>query len=367
MPVGSKGRKRIWEGEAEDDLEVTVNSTPVTLPSIQAIATPPSIAPLPPFQDVFSSHRKDGGDAAVGDGDRFLLFRIAKKFNMKWAVLGQNPSETGELGRPPTTLQPDRLLLSEGAAVDILSSVNSHLKIPSFNTIPTDFQSVVRSAARQSAPPLTSSGLNPIPMSRYSSEASEWASFLDYNPVVPMVRTCPAPAFPRAVEDARYSVRSHLEGITAMNILRDLPESAAEERLQVINHVASLQFSGLNRSSEALGSHLREVRQLHLAHVDPAIRDELVHQPIWSHWLYTDSSQLGTAVYSQPAPTGQFSYYPSLPSVVERAPAYSCVTPPLESYPTQDSQGGGLDLTIHNRNPTPSFSNYSRRDSRQSH
>ncbi len=342
----------------------------MTLPSIQAITIPAPVVPLPQFNSAFNVQREEGGDESVGDGDRFLLFRIAKKFNMEWAISGQAPTETGELGRPPTTAQPDQFLLSQGAAVDILSSVNSHLNIPAYNTMPPDFQSTVRSAARKTAQPLHASGFNPIPMSRYSSEASEWASFLDANPVVPMVQPYPPPAYPRAIGDTRFSIKSHLEGITAMNILRGLPDYAAKERLQVINHVASLHFSGLRRQSEALGEQLRDYRAMHLAHVDPATRDELVHQPIWSNRLYTDLSPLGTVNSLTPAPTGQYFYYPSHPSVVERAtvsPAYSSVTPPLAFYPAQDPQGGGLNLSTNERDPRPSGSNDNSRDGRQSH
>ncbi len=251
-----------------------------------------------------------------------------------------------------------------------MSSVNNHLKIPNYNTMPPDYQNKVRSAGRKAAQPPRASGFNPIPVSRYSSEASEWASFLDNNPVVPMVLPYPPPAYPRAIAETRFSVKCHLEGLTAMNILRELPDYATQDRLKIINHIASLHFSGIRRQSEALGEQLRDYRAMHLAHVDPATRDELVHQPIWSNQLYTDLSPLSTVNFTAPAPTGQYLSYPSQPSVVERAtvsPTYSCITPPLRFYPAQDPQGGGLDLSNNERDPRPSGSKDNSRDGRQSH
>ena len=185
-----------------------------------------------------------------------------------------------------------------------------------------------------------------------------------------MVLPYPPPAYPRAITDTRFSIKSHLEGITAMNILRRLPDYAAQDRLEIINHLASLHFSGIRRQSEALGEQLRDYRAMHLAQVDPATRDELVNQPIWSNQLYTDLSPLSTVTFTSPAPTGQYLSYPSHPSTVETAtvsPVYSDVTPPLAFYPAQNPQGGGLDLSRHERDPRPSGSNDNSQDGRQSH
>ncbi len=128
--MGSKGRKRLWDELSAEEIELTPNPpSPVTLPSLPAIVIPAPVVPLPHFNSTFNVQREEGGDEAVGDGDRFLLFQIAKKYNLEWAISGQASTETGELGRPPTTAQPDQFLFSQGAAVDILSSVNNHLNI----------------------------------------------------------------------------------------------------------------------------------------------------------------------------------------------------------------------------------------------
>ncbi len=368
--TNGKGRKRMWDEESTaEDLEADLPPNPpppVTLPSLPAIIIPAPITTLPGFKTTFKTQRKEGGDKT----ERFLLFRIAKKHNMEWAILGQASTEAGELGRPPTTAQPDQILFSSGAAVDILSAVNSHLNIPSYNSIPPDFQKKVRSAGRKAAQPRRASGFNPIPMSRYSSEASEWASFLDSNPVVPPVLPYPPPAYPRVITDTRIAIKSHLEGITALNILRNLPEDEVEDRLAIINLLASLHFSGIRRQSEALGEQLRDYRAMHLAEVDPATREELVNQPIWSNQLYTDLSPLATVNVTSPVPTGNFLNFPRRPLVVETptiSPVYSDITPPIRFYPTQDPQGGGLDLSSRERELRPSGSNDNSQDGRQSH
>ncbi len=300
---------------------------------------------------------EEGGKETSGDGDRFLLYRIAKKYGLEWAIPGQTSPHTGELGRPPATQKPDQILLSQGAAVDILSSVNNHLQIPPFNSVPPDFQEIISSSRRRTQP-LSSSGFQPIPMSRYSSEVSELASFLDVTPAAPGTPNFPTPVFPKAVGFSQYNVLSALEGITAVNILNALPESASEARSKVHAHLASLFFASLKRSSEALGSDLRAVRQTHLAGADQATRDELVHQPILSDGLYTDVSKLSIPIIDQPVSTRHDSYSPRLPSEVVRtpaSPAYSNVTPSLGSYSAQVSPDGGWDLTCNNRTPSPNL------------
>ena len=114
------------------------------------------------------------------------------------------------------------------------------------------------------------------------------AAFLDTNPAPPEATSLPAPVFPTTLAFARYSTLSAVEVISAVQILAALPESAREEQMQVMTHIARLAFASLNRSAEAVGSGLRAVRQTHLAGESQSTRDALVHQPILYGQLYTD-------------------------------------------------------------------------------
>ena len=218
MATVRSDRKRPPEEELQAVDASQSSSTSVAFASDQAVPPPsPTSHVLPPVQSDLDPRMEEGGNGTLGDGDRFLLYRIAKQYGLEWAIPGQTSPHKGELGRPPMAQKPDQLLLSQGAAIDILSSVNNHLNIPPFNSVPPDLREII-STSRRRAQPLSSSGLQPIPMSRYSSEVSELASFLDVNPAAPVAPNFPTPVFPKAVGFSQYHVLSALEGITAVNI-----------------------------------------------------------------------------------------------------------------------------------------------------
>ncbi len=336
----------------EEDLQDTdtlSSSTPVNLASGQAHMSPsPAVsAALPPFQAAFAPGRKAGRRGTEGENDRFLLYQIAEQYGLEGAVPGTPYPHTGELGRPSTSQEPDRLLLSQGAAVDLMASVNSHLYIPPLDAIPPDYQEVIASSRRRGQP-LSSSGFKPIPMHRYSTGVSGLAAFLDNNPAPPVATNLPAPIFPPSLEFARYSTLSAVEGISAINILATLPEPAREARMKVMTHIARIFFASLNRSAEAVGSDLRAVRQAQLAGESQATRDELVHQPILSDQLYTDPSKIGTPVNDGPAsPTEAFSSSSRRPSEVARiqpSPAYPYLTPSPSPALIQVFPGGAYNV-----------------------
>ena len=97
----------------------------------------------------------------VEDERGYFLFQIAKKYNMSWAIKGDTPFIQSELGRPSAVRKLDKMFLTPGAGIDIMSYVNNHLKVPALDTIPEDFRTQVVDAPRR-LKPLTSSGFKPI-------------------------------------------------------------------------------------------------------------------------------------------------------------------------------------------------------------
>ncbi len=362
MATTSCSRKRPRE---EDLHNITQSpSTSVALASVQASPTgspniflppPVNLNALPTFQSAFAPRLEEGVSEPSSEGDRYFLFRVAKKHGLAWAIKGQASPSTGELGRPPIAHTPDKIRLSPGAAVDLLASVNNHLNVPPSNSVPSGFGAIIASSSRR-AQPHVSSGFQPIPMSRYSSEVSELASFLDRTPTAQGTPNFPSPVFPKTVKVLQHNALSSIEGITAVNILNDLPETAAEDRARLHGHIASLFFACLRRASEGLGSELRAVRHTHLAGADQSTREAMVNQPILSDRLYTDVSSLSIPVDEQPGPSRQETYSPHHPSDDVRtypSPHYSNVTPFQGAHSVPGSPDGDGNRPEGVKTPPP--------------
>ncbi len=228
----------------------------------------------------------------------YFLFQLAKKYGMSWAIKGDTPFAQSELGRPSAVRKFDKMFLTPGAGIDIISYVNNHLKVPALDAIPDDFKSLVVDAPRR-IKPLSASGFKPIPISRYTSDISAMASFLDDNMASPIGSFLPKPYFPAALTTSKFMVLSALEGITALNVLNELPASTTkEDRDSLSDHLGGILYAILRKASENLGTGIRAVRQTQLVGVNQATRDEMVNQPILSETLYTDDKKVGLA--SQP-------------------------------------------------------------------
>ncbi len=318
--------------------------------------------------------------AKPSEGDRFFLFKMAKKHRLKWAIEGKESSSEGELGRPPVASTPDQFHLSQGAACDLLTSVNNHLNIPPGNSVPSGYEQVLASSSRRAQPRL-SSGLEPIPMSRYASEASGLSSFLDVTPAAPGTGDLPPPVYSSALKGYQRNSLSAFEGITAANVLRDMPSAEladpaelADQNL-VIDHICSLFFSILRCSGEGVGSELRATRQNQLAGADQAIREEMVNQPIVSDRLYSDTSMLDAAMVVQPPPPRQEQHSPLFPDQSVESRSVEDLTYPhfsdISSYQGAHSMVGSpcdsIDLLQEVRTPSPPPSKVSRMDQEENH
>ncbi len=226
---------------------------------------------------------------------------------MPWALKGDAPFSQSELGRPSAVRSVDKMCIPPGAGIDILTYVNSHLKVPALDAIPDDLRTQLVDAPRRPKP-LYSSGYKPLPMSRYTSEISTLASFLDETMLGPLGSSLPAPYFPKEVQTSKVTILSALEGITALNVLNELPKSATkEDRDSLSDHLGSILFAILRSSAANLGAGVRAVRQAQLGGVNQVLRDELIHQPILADTLYYDDKKLSLA---QPPPkkTKFFNY-----------------------------------------------------------
>ncbi len=234
----------------------------------------------------------------------YFLFQLAHKYGLAWAIKGEAPPAQSELGRPSAVSSFDKMLLTPGAGIDILSYINNHLKVPALDEVPVDFESVVLNAPRR-ATPLSASGYKPIPMARYSSVVAPMAALLDVNLAAPVGSFLPKPVFPGNLSTSRFMVLAALEGVTALNILHELPTSALpEDRVALCDHIGSIFYAIMRKSSEHVGTAIRMVRYNQLGGVTKATREELVHQPILGESLYTDDKKVGLA--AQPPSRGRY-------------------------------------------------------------
>ncbi len=290
-----------------------VNTPVAVAPTPDAPTSGSFVAPLsgptvPLSQLPYGFPHVEVQEAPEEEDERGLfLFQLAHKYDMPWAIKGDSPCAQSELGRPSAVKSEDKMFLTPGAGIDIMTHVNNHLKMPALDVVPENFKSLVEDAPRR-VKPLSSSDFKPIPMTNYSSEVSEMGAFLDSNMMGPVSSFLPKPNFPPTMNYSRFMVLTALEGITALNILNELPASAAEEdRASLSDHLGGIFYAILKRAAESVGTTIRTVRFNQLGGVPKATRDELVNQPIVGDMLYTDDKKVGLA--SQPPPK-RARFYP---------------------------------------------------------
>ncbi len=292
--------------EAVAPAPVSRCSSPMAGPSMAGPSSAPSSGPSLPLgqpqlnqadyqEDLEEEEEEDRG---------YFLFSLAQKYGLTWAIKGDAPLVQSELGRPSAVTSLDKMLLTPGAGIDIMSYLNNHLKVPALDSVPDDFEAVITQAPRRSKP-LTTTGYKPIPMARYTSPVAPMASVLDANLASPVASFLPKPLFPGTLSTSRFLVLASLEGVTALNILHLLPRSALpEDRAALTEHITSIFYAIMRKSAENVGTTVRQVRFNQLGGVPKATREELVYQPIMGECLYTDDKKVGLA--AQPPSRGRF-------------------------------------------------------------
>ncbi len=192
---------------------------------------------------------------------------------------------------------------------DLLKHLNAHLNVPHANAIAPDTKQVLQEAPKKirSVPFL---GIRPISMSSYSGNASEALAFLDKQFLTPSVPSLPPVVYPKSAVSSRNSMMTAIEIVTALNILRDLPEEVENvDYFKVLDHITSLVISSMKKTAESYNSDVLEARSRHLAGVDPATRIELVNQPLFGDTLYTDYKKLLVLPIRPNATRGQFRHF----------------------------------------------------------
>ncbi len=224
------------------------------VPIVNSFVPPPSgpSQPLSPLTYDFP-HGEFQEPQEEEEEQGLFLFQMAQKYDMPWAVKGDTPCPQNELGRPSAIKSEDKMLLTPGAGVDIMTHVNNHLKLPALDVVPENFKSTIEDAPRRFKP-LSSSEFKPIPMASYTSEVSEMGSFLDVNMTGPVSSFLPKPNYPTTMIFSRFMVLAALEGITALNILHELPKSAsAEDRASLSDHLGGIFYAILKKGAENVG------------------------------------------------------------------------------------------------------------------
>ncbi len=283
-------------------------STSQAGPSAPGPSSVPSLGPSIPLgqpQPEESDWEEDLDDEEDEEEKGYFLFSLAQKYGLTWAIKGDTPAAQTELGRRSAVTSFDKMLLTPGAGVDLMSYLNNHLQIPDLDALPENFEEMINQAPRR-AKPLLTAGYKPIPMARYTTKVAPMASVLDTNLVPPVASFLPKPVFPGPLTVSRFLTLSALEGITALNVLHLLPRSALpEDRLALSDHIAKIFFAIMKKSAETVSTLVRQVRHTQLAGVARATREELVYQPIMGEKLYTDDKKVGLA--AQPPGRGRFT------------------------------------------------------------
>ncbi len=199
------------------------------------------------------------------------------------------------------------MLLTPGAGIDVMTHVNNHLNIPALDVLPENFKATLEEAPRR-VKLFSASAYKPIPMADYTTEVSGLGAFLDGNMTGPLSSFLQKPVFPGAMVFSRFMVLAALEGITALNMLHELPKTASEEdRASLSDHIGGIFYAILHKGAENVGSLTRSVRQNQLGALSRAVKDEMIHQPILGDTLYTDDKKVGLA--AQP-PTKRARFFP---------------------------------------------------------
>ncbi len=124
------------------------------------------------------------------------------------------------------------------------------------------------------------------------------------------VPSLPSVVYPKSAVASRNSMMTGIEVITALNILRDLPEEVENvDYFKVLDHITSLVIASVKKSAESYNSDVLEARSRHLAGIDPATRVELVNQPLFGDTLYTDYKKLLVLPNRPNSTRGQFRQF----------------------------------------------------------
>ncbi len=270
-----------------------------------------------------------------------FLFNIAKKYGLDWAVPG-GPTVTtvrAESARSGNIEVKDKVRLPEGTMYDLLKHLNIHLVVPHADEIVAETAQVFQDAPKR-IKTVPFIGLKPIPMSSYGGYASEALTFLDKQFLMPSIPRLPPAVYPKSTSSNKNMIMTSIEAITALNILRDLPEQVDnEDYFKLLDHVTRLVISVMKKSAETLNYEIRETRSRQLTSVDSSIRNDLVNQPLFGDTLYTDYKKLLVLPAKQYGSRGQFRHpRSSRVGRTSRAPASS---PARYSAPTPSTSGSG--------------------------
>ncbi len=190
-------------------------------------------------------------------------------------------------------------------------------------------------------------------MSSYSGGASEALTFLDKQFLMPNIPNLPLIVYPKTVSSNRNVMMTSIEAVTALNILRDLPEEVDnEDYFKVLDHVTSLVITTMKKAAEAFNSDIRDARSRQLASVDSTVRNELVNQPLIGDTVYTDYKLV---VPIKPRGVrGQFRHFrASRGGHTPRRPAWSPARSPAATPSTSATGWGAPPAPVDSWNPEP--------------
>ncbi len=291
----------------EDLSRSVTSSTPTMIPQVftppqesldHAISSPNDIDDRNIFEDPavqIADDLESNPSEVECDWERGLfLFNIARKYGLDWAVPGGPtlPTARSESARSGVVEVRDKVKLPEGTMYDLLKHLNVHLTLPHANEISPETNRVLEEAPKR-IKPVPFKGINPIPMNAYSGCAGEALTFIDKQFLMPNVPNLPQVTYPQSVAASRSVMLSSVESVTALNILRDLPEDVdSEDYFRLLDHITSLIITTMKKTAEAFNSDIRGARARQLAGIEPNLRNELVNQPLIGSNLYTDYKKL---------------------------------------------------------------------------
>ena len=177
------------------------------------------------------------------------------------------------------------------------------------------------------------------------------------------VPSLPSVVYPKSAVASRNSMMTGIEVITALNILRDLPEEVENvDYFKVLDHITSLVIASVKKSAESYNSDVLEARSRHLAGIDPATRVELVNQPLFGDTLYTDYKKLLVLPNRPNSTRGQFRQFrASRGGHSPRGASWSPSRSLAEVPSTSTSGWGGPPAPVGSWNPVSSRGLPSRR------
>ncbi len=293
-----------------------------------------------------------------------FLFNIAKKYGLDWAVPGGPimPAARAESARSGSIEVRDKVRLPAGTMYDLLKHLNIHLALPHANEIVPETRQILCDAPKRIRT-VPHTGVRPIPMNAYSGHASDALLFLEKNFLMPSVPNLPQAVYPKTASSGRNIMTTSIEAITALNILRDLPEEVnSEDYFKVIDHVTSLCMSMMKKAAEAFNCDILETRAKQLAGVDPAIRSELVNQPLIGDTLYTDYKKLLSTTIRARGMRGQYRHFrASRGGSTPRRPSWSPARSPAAAPSTSATGWGAPPAPASAWNPESSRGRFPRR------